>query len=101
IIYLFLNEIGLFSISLFNKVSFNSFSAIFLAGLTAGLSTCMVLVGGMILGLGSRFAELHPNASQKDKMKPQLFFNLGRFVSFIFFGGLMGLIGSVVSISEV
>lgn len=101
IIYIFLNEIGLFSISLFNKVSFNSLSAIFLAGSTAGLSTCMVLVGGMVLGLGTRFAELYPNASPKDKIKPQLFFNLGRFVSFIFFGGLMGLIGSVISISEV
>jgi sulfite exporter TauE/SafE/copper chaperone CopZ len=100
VIYFSLREIGIFSFSVPNVVSFNSLGAVFFAGLTAGLSTCMALVGGIILGIGARYSEVHPHASTNEKLKPQLFFNAGRIVSFIILGGLMGFVGSVISISE-
>lgn len=64
-----------------------------LVGLVAGVSTCMALVGGLVLGLAARHAEQHPEASAMQKFRPHIFFNLGRILGFAFFGGLIGLIG--------
>lgn len=65
-----------------------------LVGLVAGISTCMALVGGLVLGLSARHAKLHPEATRRQKFIPHLFFNLGRIIGFAFLGGLFGLIGS-------
>ncbi|MFA6306596.1 MAG: sulfite exporter TauE/SafE family protein [Patescibacteria group bacterium] len=73
---------------------------ILLIGLTAGISTCMALVGGLILGLAVKHNELHPEASTIEKFRPHLFFNLGRIISFAFFGGLLGLLGSTIELSS-
>ena len=68
-------------------------------GLTAGLSTCMALIGGLILGVSARFSEIHPTATGMEKFKPHLFFNAGRIVSYVFFGGVIGLLGSMFQLS--
>jgi sulfite exporter TauE/SafE/copper chaperone CopZ len=72
---------------------------IFLVGITAGLSTCMALVGGLILGVSARFSEKHPDATVYEKFKPHLFFNAGRIASYVIFGGTIGTIGSFFQIS--
>lgn len=64
-------------------------------GLVAGISTCMALVGGLVLGLSARHAELHPEITAKQKFVPHLYFNLGRVLGFGFLGGLIGLLGLV------
>jgi sulfite exporter TauE/SafE/copper chaperone CopZ len=64
-----------------------------LVGLVAGVSTCMALVGGLVLGLSARHSEMHPEATAKEKFRPHLFFNLGRILGFAFLGGVIGLIG--------
>ncbi|MEO8105616.1 MAG: sulfite exporter TauE/SafE family protein [Candidatus Saccharibacteria bacterium] len=64
-------------------------------GLTAGFSTCMAMVGGLVLSLSARHADKHPSASSAQKFRPHLFFNFGRIVSFIMFGALIGALGSV------
>lgn len=63
-------------------------------GITAGFSTCMALIGGLVLGVASRYAENHPTATRGQKFRPHLFFNLGRVVSFTVFGAIIGAIGS-------
>ena len=63
-------------------------------GLTAGLSTCMALVGGLVLGLSAKYAEKHPTATTAQKFRPHLFFNIGRIVTFFVLGGLIGMAGS-------
>lgn len=63
-------------------------------GLTAGFSTCMALIGGLVLGISSRHAEKHPTATPMQKFRPHLFFNLGRIVSFIVLGGVIGALGA-------
>lgn len=64
-----------------------------LVGLTAGISTCMALVGGLILGISARHSEKHPEATALQKFRPHLFFNLGRIASYTILGGVIGLIG--------
>lgn len=84
-----------------NAVSnnYSSLPVVFLVGLTAGVSTCMALVGGLVLGVSSKFAKQQPFASAAEKFTPHLMFNLGRIASFFVLGGLIGLLGSVLQIS--
>ena len=63
-------------------------------GLTAGFSTCMALIGGLVLGISSRHAEKHPTATPMQKFRPHLFFNLGRITSFVILGGVIGALGA-------
>ena len=74
-------------------------AVVFLVGLTAGLSTCMALVGGLVLGVSARYAEKHPEATVMQKFRPHLFFHLGRIVSYALLGGLLGVFGSSFRIS--
>lgn len=67
-----------------------------LVGLVAGVSSCMALIGGLVLALSARHSELHPEATAMQKFRPHLFFNLGRVLGFGLFGGLIGLIGSAL-----
>src|SRR5680860_1028671 len=60
----------------------------------------MALVGGLILGLSARYAEVHPEATRVQKFKPHLFFNFGRLTSYALLGGLIGLVGSVLRLSS-
>ena len=85
------------------NLQFSSTPSLFfvvLIGLTAGISTCMALIGGLVLGISSRHAELHPEATPSQKFKPHLFFNLGRLVSYAVLGGAIGLAGSVFRLSS-
>ena len=70
-----------------------------LIGLTAGFSTCMALIGGIVLGVSARFSQSHLGASAIEKFKPHLFFNLGRIVSYTILGGAIGLLGSFFQFS--
>lgn len=67
-------------------------------GLTAGFSTCMALIGGLVLSVASKYAENHPTQTPLQKFKPHLFFNAGRILSFIVLGGVIGAIGSAFAL---
>ena len=67
-----------------------------LVGLVAGVSSCMALVGGLVLALSARYSETHPASARFQKFRPHLFFNLGRIVGFAALGGLIGLVGGAL-----
>ncbi|HBU07288.1 MAG TPA: hypothetical protein DEB09_04360 [Candidatus Magasanikbacteria bacterium] len=73
--------------------------AALLIGLVAGVSTCMALIGGLVLSLSARHAELHPEATAWQKFRPHLFFNLGRIGGFFILGGIIGWLGSAFKLS--
>jgi len=77
-----------------------SLAVVFTIGVTAGLSSCMALVGGLVLGASARYAEKHPEATTIQKFRPHLFFNLGRILAFFVLGGLIGELGSFLSFSS-
>jgi sulfite exporter TauE/SafE/copper chaperone CopZ/plastocyanin len=68
-------------------------------GLAAGLSTCMALVGGLVLAVSARFAEQHRDLTPRQRLRPQLAFNAGRLVGFAVLGAFVGLAGSAVSLN--
>lgn len=80
--------------------NYGSLPIVFLIGITAGISTCMALIGGLVLGAAARFSEKHPTATAFQKFKPHLFFNMGRILSFFFFGALIGYLGSFFKLSS-
>lgn len=100
VLYLILKNTGLFNLSTILSRKSSSLPTVFLIGITAGLSTCMTLVGGLVLSLSARHAEKHPEATTIEKFRPHLFFNLGRIILFFLFGGLIGLIGSTLQLSS-
>ncbi|HSR89255.1 MAG TPA: sulfite exporter TauE/SafE family protein [Candidatus Udaeobacter sp.] len=91
IIYLVARLFGMFDLG-FNAPNSGVMVAL-LVGLVAGVSTCMALVGGLVLSLAARHAEQHPEATAAQKFRPHIFFNLGRIVGFAVLGGFVGLIG--------
>jgi sulfite exporter TauE/SafE/copper chaperone CopZ len=68
-------------------------------GIVASLSTCMALVGGLVLSLSARFASAHPDVSAGRRLRPQAMFNLGRVVGFAALGAGLGALGGVVGVS--
>lgn len=70
-----------------------SYGTVFLIGVIASLSTCMAVVGGLVLSVSATFAK------EGDRVKPQLFFHIGRLVSFFVLGGVIGAIGSNFALS--
>jgi uncharacterized protein len=99
VVYLILKTYGVFNMSL-NTSGTPGLIGVLLIGLTAGVSTCMALIGGLVLGVSSRHAELHPEATPAQKFRPHIFFNLGRLASFVILGGIIGLIGSALRLSS-
>lgn len=91
--------LGLFNLNFAGVGSSEGLGVIFLVGITAGLSTCMALVGGLVLGVAARHAEKHPEAGAMMKFRPHLFFNLGRVVIFFMFGGIIGSLGGIFRLS--
>ena len=70
-----------------------SYGTIFLIGVIASLSTCMAIVGGLVLSMSSTFAK------EGEKLKPQLLFHGGRLIAFFLLGGVIGAIGANFSLS--
>lgn len=71
-----------------------SYGTAFLIGVVASLSTCMAVVGGLLLSMSATFAK------DKAGAKPQIMFHAGRIISFFFLGGLIGLVGSAFTLSS-
>lgn len=61
----------------------------FTVGLIASVSSCMAVVGGIVLSMSANYAK-----NGENNFKPQLLFHLGRLVSFFLLGGVVGLLGA-------
>lgn len=66
----------------------------FLIGLIASVSSCLAVVGGLVLSLSAKISQ--DNISDT---KTFIMFHLGRLVSFAVLGGVLGAIGSVIGIN--
>lgn len=66
----------------------------FVIGLVASLSSCLAIVGGLVLSLSATVSQ--DNVSDT---KPMFLFHVGRLISFALLGGVLGAVGSVIGIS--
>ncbi len=83
--FIILQKLGIVNLINAAKVSYGT---AFVIGLIASVSTCMVVVGGLVLSMSANFAK------EDDKVRPQVLFHTGRLVSFFVLGGLIGVLGS-------
>lgn len=70
-----------------------SYTTAFMVGLVASVSTCMAVVGGLVLSMSATFSK------KGEKVKPQLMFHAGRIASFFLLGGTIGVLGSAFRLS--
>ncbi len=74
-------------------------SIVLLIGLAAGFSSCMALVGGLVLSVTARYAQAHKNLKTKERFVPHVYFNIGRVLGYVFLGALLGVTGSAIHLS--
>jgi uncharacterized protein len=89
-VFIFLQKIGL--VNLISTEGVN-YSTAFVIGIVASLSTCMAVVGGLLLSMSGTFAK------EGDRVGPQLYFHVGRLIAFFILGGLIGVLGSAFQLS--
>lgn len=70
-----------------------TYGTAFALGIIASLSTCMAVVGGLVLSMSATFAK------EGDRVRPQLMFHGGRLFSFFILGGAIGAIGSAFTLN--
>ena len=90
VLFVVLQKIGLLN---FVNAGDVTYGTAFVIGIIASLSTCMAVVGGLVLSMSATFAK------EGDKIKPQLMFHGGRIVSFFVLGGVIGALGSAFTLS--
>jgi len=84
-LFIILQKLGIVNLVTASKVDY---ATAFVIGLIASVSTCMAVVGGLVLSMSANFAK------EGDKVRPQVLFHVGRLVSFFVLGGLIGVLGS-------
>lgn len=72
---------------------------VFLIGLAASLSSCLAVVGAVVISFASKYQTTGDNFFTR-AVKPNLFFQIGRLVTFFVLGGILGLIGGQLSLNE-
>ncbi|MFA6466681.1 MAG: sulfite exporter TauE/SafE family protein [Patescibacteria group bacterium] len=97
LVYKYLQWIGLLD-WLQTDISNINYGAAFIIGIVASLSTCLMVVGAVVISFASKY-QARGNFYQKN-LKPHLLFHLGRLVTFFVLGGVLGMIGSWFSISD-
>ena len=90
IFFVLLQKMGIVNLVGGGKVTYGT---AFIVGVIASLSTCMAVVGGLVLSMSATFAK------EGDRIKPQLMFHAGRIVSFFTLGGVIGMLGSAFTLS--
>ncbi len=89
-LFIILQKVGLVNLINTSKITYGTS---FIVGIIASLSTCMAVVGGLVLSMSATFAQ------EGDKVKPQILFHVGRLVSFFILGGVIGALGSIFTLS--
>jgi len=90
VLFVLLQKMGIVNLVNATKVTYGT---AFVIGIIASLSTCMAVVGGLVLSMSATFAK------EGDKVGPQILFHIGRIITFFILGGVIGVIGSAFTLS--
>lgn len=90
VLFILLQKLGIVNLINGGNVSYGT---AMLIGVVASLSTCMAVVGGLVLSMSATFAK------EGDRVKPQILFHVGRLASFFILGGVIGAIGSAFTLN--
>src|SRR3989344_4253685 len=90
-LFIILQKLGIVNLVTTSEVGYGT---AFVIGLIASVSTCMPVVGGLVLSMSANFAK------ENDKVRPQVLFHAGRLVSFFILGGAIGALGSAFQLGS-
>ena len=90
LLFILLQKLGI--VNLINGENVSYTTALIIGGV-ASLSSCMAMVGGLVLSMSATFAK------EGDKVKPQILFHVGRLIAFFVLGGVIGSVGSVFTLN--
>lgn len=76
-----------------------SYGLVFLIGLVASVSSCIAVTGGLLVAVAAKYNEASGIAPGWQRFKPLAYFNAGRVISYTLLGGLVGLLGSALTLS--
>jgi sulfite exporter TauE/SafE/copper chaperone CopZ len=71
----------------------------FLVGLIASVSSCLAIVGGLVLSFSAKITE--DNKNTRGNKKQLYLFHIGRLASFGILGGVLGLIGKELGVNYI
>ncbi len=74
-----------------------TYGVAFLIGVVASMSTCLAVVGAVVVSFAAKFES--KGSFYEANVKPHILFHAGRMLTFFILGGLLGYIGSWFSLS--
>lgn len=78
----------------------SSMIAIIMLGVVASLSSCVALVGGILLSMTKNWAQTSKNISFAQKMEPHMKFHIGRLLAYFLGGGFLGTLGNFITFND-
>jgi len=91
VLFIALQKLGI--VNLVNTTGNVHYGTAFLIGIIASLSTCMAVIGGLVLSMSASYSKTG------QRTVPQLLFHVGRLVSFFVLGGVIGVLGKNVELN--
>ncbi len=90
-VFVVLQRLGLVNLISSDTLSYGSAALI---GVIASVSSCMAVVGGLVLSMSATFAQ------RGQLVRPHLLFHASRLATFFVLGGVIGAIGSAFTLSS-
>jgi sulfite exporter TauE/SafE len=76
-----------------------SYGLVFVIGVVASISTCIAVTGGLLVAVAAKYNEASGNLTSVQRLKPHIYFNVGRVMSYTLLGGAIGALGSALTLS--
>jgi len=76
-----------------------SYGLVFIIGLVASVSSCIAVTGGLLVAAAAKYNEATGSRPGLQRLKPLIYFNAGRIVSYTLLGGVVGALGSALTLS--
>lgn len=79
----------------------STLGAFFLLGIVAAVSSCAALVGGLLLSMAKSWHEQYiTEESISIRARPHIMFHIGRLISFMILGGVLGTLGGLITLDN-
>jgi len=76
-----------------------SYGLVFVIGLVASVSSCIAVTGGLLVAVAAKYNEATTDLAPVQRIKPHIYFNVGRVLSYTLLGGAIGALGSALTLS--
>jgi sulfite exporter TauE/SafE len=76
-----------------------SYGLVFVIGLVASVSSCIAVTGGLLVAVAAKYNETTATLTPMRCMKPLIYFNVGRVLSYTLLGGAIGALGSTLTLT--